>query len=906
MEGGGAATNKDQDQSGAGRVEEEEQDKQRHLPGTAKDEEGDEEEEDDEDDDDDDDDDDEDDEDEDDDDDENEEDADEPKLKYERISNTLESILNSDAASYLAVHTKFLAVGTHWGVLHVLDHQGNTISGKEFTKHTTTVNQVSLDMNGDYLASCSDDGRVAITGLYEGEHNQVQSFDRPVKAVALDPKFSRPGSGKQFITGSDRLVLHEKGFLGRSKSTILHHGEGPIRSIKWRASLVAWANDLGVKVYDMHSKRRITFIKRSHPETMRPELYRCNLCWKDDNTLLIGWANTIKICCVRERMTPESRDLPSKYVEITSMFTTDFTVCGLAPLNSDLVVLAYVTDGPKNEGEDSGACRPQLKIITPSPDDYQLVTSDALSMRGFQAYRPNDYHLEYLEDEGVFYIVSPKDVVVARQRDMDDHINWLLQFEKYEEALAEARRHAKDLIKIKVQDVGRSYLNHLFSTGQFEKAASLCPSILGKNKELWENEVYLFAKLRKLKVISHYVPRGDLRLSKAIYEMILNEYLQTDIEGFHKLIKLWPPDLYDLMTLVSAVTERLTADPENRALMQTLGELYLYDQRYDKALAIYLRLGHEDVFKLIHKRNLFDSIQDKIVLLMRFDTKQAIEMLITNTDKVAVKKVVSQLQEDRRLLYLYLDALFQKDANQGRDFHAMQVELYAEFDRERLLPFLKTSNYYPLQQALDQCEQRNFTKEMVFLLGRMGNTKQALRLITEELKDVEQAIVFAKEHDDAELWDDLIDYSMDKPPFITGLLNNIGTHVDPIILIKRIKAGMEIPGLRDSLVKILHDYNLQIMLREGCKKILVSDCFSLMKRLNKIQKRGVRVQIDERQSCDCCHQPLQNSEPPPVTVVFYCHHTFHEECLLSQNMTHCLICHSQRRGPGSVASAFMR
>lgn len=46
--------------------------------------------------------------------------------------------------------------------------------------------------------------------------------------------------------------------------------------------------------------------------------------------------------------------------------------------------------------------------------------------------------------------------------------------------------------------------------------------------------------------------------------------------------------------------------------------------------------------------------------------------------------------------------------------------------------------------------------------------------------------------------------------FITGLLNNIGTHVDPIILIRQIQTGMEIPGLRDSLVKILQDYNLQV------------------------------------------------------------------------------------------------
>lgn len=29
-------------------------------------------------------------------------------------------------------------------------------------QHTTTVNQISIDENGDYLASCSDDGRVMI------------------------------------------------------------------------------------------------------------------------------------------------------------------------------------------------------------------------------------------------------------------------------------------------------------------------------------------------------------------------------------------------------------------------------------------------------------------------------------------------------------------------------------------------------------------------------------------------------------------------------------------------------------------------------------------------------------------------------------------------------------------------
>ena len=39
---------------------------------------------------------------------------------------------------------------------------------------------------------------------------------------------------------------------------------------------------------------------------------------------------------------------------------------------------------------------------------------------------------ESVSEDNLFYIVSPKDVVVARQRDEDDHIAWLLQHEKYE------------------------------------------------------------------------------------------------------------------------------------------------------------------------------------------------------------------------------------------------------------------------------------------------------------------------------------------------------------------------------------------------------------------------------------------------------------------------------------------
>lgn len=244
-----------------------------------------------------------------------------------------------------------------------------------------------------------------------------------------------------------------------------------------------------------------------------------------------------------------------------------------------------------------------------------------------------------------------------------------------------------------------------------------------------------------------------------------------------------------------------------------------------------------------------------------------------------------------------MDKLFQKDPHKGQQYHGLQVQLYAQYAPQDLLSFLKSSSYYPLQRALEECQSRNFVRETVFLLGRIGNTKEALALIIRELKDVSWAIKFCMEHDDLDLWEDLIAQSLDKPDFIKVLLENIGTHVDPIILIKRIQPGLKIPALRNSLVKIMQDYNLQIALREGCQNILIKDCYQLMSKLVKTQSKGIKV---DEQVCYSCRNKLITSDIrfASTVAVFNCRHAFHVDCLTAGTLS-CTICHMQKRSPGS-------
>lgn len=44
----------------------------------------------------------------------------------------------------------------------------------------------------------------------------------------------------------------------------------------------------------------------------------------------------------------------------------------------------------------------------------------------------------------------------------------------------------------------------------------------------------------------------------------------------------------------------------------------------------------------------------------------------------------------------------------------------------------------------------------MFVLGRMGSTERALRIIVEQLRDVGQAVEFAQSQGDQELWELLI------------------------------------------------------------------------------------------------------------------------------------------------------
>ena len=427
-----------------------------------------------------------------------------------------------------------------------------------------------MDPLGEFIGTASIDGawcgyvhssptKIPLGQVVVHALNTPESYSfnhkRPMRSLALEPNFSKRGTRSLVCGGlAGNLILHEKGWLGH-KETTLHNGEGPIWQVRWRGTLIAWANDLvsgrcshpcpispsyqGIKIYDTASSSRITFIDRP-ADAPRADLFKCNMHWQDDSTLLIGWADRIKVARIRARprttTSSASANVPPLLVEITAVFQLDCMVAGIVPHPSgheplsltSFLIVAYTPPDTSfyNEATEDRAQqakkvaeRPELRIISRAGEE---LAADALGISGFQSWGCNDYVLAEIGHDsaaGKCYIVlSPQDIIIVKPRDRKDHIDWLVDHQRYEEALEELEKLGDSQGgDINASEIGQKYVEHLVAEGgpavirgddirtehiigEFTKAAHLCPKVCGQNVKRWEDWIFVFTQKGQINV----------------------------------------------------------------------------------------------------------------------------------------------------------------------------------------------------------------------------------------------------------------------------------------------------------------------------------------------------------------------------------------------------------------------
>jgi len=392
-------------------------------------------------------------------------------------------------------------------------------------------------------------------------------------------------------------------------------------------------------------------------------------------------------------------------------------------------------------------------------------------------------------------------------------------------------------------------------------------------------------------------------------------------------------------------------------LQDSLAKLYLADGRPAEALHCYIITQNADAaLDLVRDYQLLASLAEDVYsfITIRLSERQKnanlddlenlsqepVQMLVSAAVQGIISElaVVNQLKSrgsaGRPFLYFYLSALWRGESHEALDqrfapaqaratlrksrfdpssstdsttkalmapFGDLVVSLFAEYSQPLLAQYLRSSQDYSFDHASRVCEQYHYIPELVHLLSATGQTKRALHLIIDELDDVKEAIDFAKEIDDETLWEDLLDFSMNdpgKPKFIRGLLDHAGTTINPVDLVKRIPKGLEIPGLKDSLGRLVKESEVMSSISEGAAIVLSSEVLGLMGTLRNHHMQGVVFEVSDslaveeqltggtRGLCSVCKTSYASSpagadaDSSDHLLGFPCGHIFHLTCLL--------------------------
>ncbi|KAJ1418625.1 hypothetical protein B484DRAFT_481595 [Ochromonadaceae sp. CCMP2298] len=395
---------------------------------------------------------------------------------------------------------------------------------------------------------------------------------------------------------------------------------------------------------------------------------------------------------------------------------------------------------------------------------------------------------------------------------------------------------------------------------------------------------------------------------------------------------------------------------------------------------------HRVVFGLVERHNLFKAVELKVINLVRLSRPLAGRLLLAHLEKLPIRSVAQQLNVDKPLFLWYLHLLFcdpqarevYSNCLEFADLHARQVQLYAEFAPQAqappksramslsasgavpeavlptrqpapdsdLLRFLK-SGLAPLDVALQECERRApvLHREMIYVLAQMGQQRQALQLLLEQVRDVGEAVAFVesqldhyidsskrfghkiaggvleaaqKEQEqeqgssgahqrrtsldlysthyvDCQLWDDLVDFCLAHPDCLSQLLDHLGLcKLNPVTLLQRLPQGAHVPHLKLRVSRLLAQLQSQIGLSARSNRLQEEDTLGLLRRQNQGQRRAMKVDAQIR--CCACSRPLLMAPGTPVVKGGGLHSRLME-------LTHCSTGGVQVWGPKLAAPA---
>ena len=412
-------------------------------------------------------------------------------------------------------------------------------------------------------------------------------------------------------------------------------------------------------------------------------------------------------------------------------------------------------------------------------------------------------------------------------------------------------------------------------------------------------------------------------------------FLFNQIEDYRMSIEFYLDEKNNIKNRIPRLFEFLNTNLEK---LKEQGDKYEYLLNIIKKNIFSLaKISMKDFYELFKK--IFWKEKKEIIQILEKD-----KLLQYNFVEIIIKSYI-KLDEDNDYTIIIEN---QEEEDEIKDLLGMQIKLLCILKKfDDIVPALKTSNYYPLKECFNYCQDSGAYEAMIYIYLKEANYEKALKLSESKLNEIygeltrningensidkynELIISFDKYLNDCknicennyqeDLWFDILQllYTYEKKSEnlinqnkddteknnsskllnqkiiqeIKELMEKMSTYVSinriiEVVSEKNKNAGFK--EFRELLIKILNNYDNLSNILLSARRLLTNLVLENETSFKTLNLKGEPLIIN---NCDKCGKKIDiNAKRKGEILVFLCGHTYHKTCVKIKRIYECPLC----------------